>query len=673
MFPVYMPAKTMIFRVYYKDKGPEKFEEGTNLYKKTLSILSDRAIKRRLKVRTKENLITIEDAPVYKKYIDSIRGFNIEIIHNLRWLNYSVVACDSSEYDSIYTKIKNLDFVEKVNTAYLFPDSVEFKNDKDTLAKRKFSPDEIFIPRSDYFGRNGIYGESYSQVAAISADKLHQLGITGDSVLIGILDSGFDWKNHSSLKDAKIIAEYDFVNKDSNTANEIKDSPTQDNHGTGVLSLIAAVMPGNLIGISPGSMFLLAKTESIPYEICLEEDNYAAAIEWLESLGVDITSSSLAYRYFDDYTKGYDYEQDLDGNSTITSIYINKAVSRGIICLTAAGNDGPEAKTLYTPADADSAITCGAISFVNNMITPAKFSSRGPTGAGVIKPDIAAPGVSIIGAGNSYSTHLVKSNGTSLATPITAGAVALLLSCFPDLPPWKVRNILYSTAMQYPYKDNSTGYGLIDIMEAVRKTGTMISPPVINKTGDYLRFVFHILPKGDITATPYLSINIGGTDRKYYLYETNKRHQYAAYLPLEYLKNNIGVAKLHIVTSHSETCYPRDNSFIIFDKNTERINLIKGLTELPLYNNDKELSVSPSVGFYDDNYIDICYDLQVPSSVSIQIYDIKGRRFFKKYYSLRQRGIINEHIAVDTLPAGVYYVTINDAKQVISEKFLVQR
>ena len=92
---------------------------------------------------------------------------------------------------------------------------------------------------------------------------VHSKNINGKNVIIGILDSGFDWKFHNSLKDRNVIAEYDFIFDDSVTANQTGDSPSQDSHGTYVFSILAGFTDSILIGPAFNSSFILAKTENI--------------------------------------------------------------------------------------------------------------------------------------------------------------------------------------------------------------------------------------------------------------------------------------------------------------------------------------------------------------------------------------------------------------------------
>src|SRR5690606_10589845 len=122
--------------------------------------------------------------------------------------------------------------------------------------------------------------------------------------------------------------------------------------------------------------FLLAKTENIASEKHVEEDNYAAALIWMEERGVDITSSSLGYSDFDTGEGSYMYS-DMNGNTTIVTRAAEEAFQRGVVVLTSAGNEGNKPWQYITaPADGFNIIAIGA---VNNNNEVAAFSGRGPT------------------------------------------------------------------------------------------------------------------------------------------------------------------------------------------------------------------------------------------------------------------------------------------------------
>ena len=305
------------------------------------------------------------------------------------------------------------------------------------------------------------------------------MGYNGEGVIIGLLDTGYDWENHNSLKDREVIAERDFIYNDAETANDEKDSTSsQHNHGTSVFSIIAGFDEGSLIGPAFNSQFLLAKTEFVPTETHSEEDNYAAALEWMDSIGVDITTSSLGYSNgFEEYgEEDYKYE-DMDGKSTIVTKAAEMAFERGIVVITSAGNEGNTPwKYITAPADGINTIAVGAVSSSNNVVS---FSSEGPSFDGRIKPEIVAMGASMINARASSSDSYGIGSGTSFSAPIVAGIVGLLLDAHPHLNNRQIRSIMMQSGDNIDYPNNERGYGLISALEA------LIFPNLENTDGGF--------------------------------------------------------------------------------------------------------------------------------------------------------------------------------------------
>ncbi|GAF80334.1 unnamed protein product, partial [marine sediment metagenome] len=247
-----------------------------------------------------------------------------------------------------------------------------------------------------------------------------------------------------------------------------------------------------LIGPAFKADFLLAKTEMLIEEIDLEEDNYVRALEWGEALGADIASSSLGY------TDWYTW-QDMDGNTAVTTKAVDIAASLGMLCVTAVGNENGAYKWnhIIAPADADSVISVGAVDDTSGI---ASFSSRGPSYDGRIKPEVCALGVSTAcasGNGVSY-THL---DGTSLSTPLVAGAAAVLLSANPSWTPMMVREALMKTASQSNTPDNDYGYGIIDIWEAINIDTLLLDGKTI--PGEFLLYQNYPNPFNSNTTIEY--------------------------------------------------------------------------------------------------------------------------------------------------------------------------
>jgi subtilisin family serine protease len=242
-----------------------------------------------------------------------------------------------------------------------------------------------------------------------------------------------------------------------------------DDHGAKVLSILAALDRGSMIGAAPHATYLLARTE-IPNppdsteDYKAEEDYFVAGVEWADSLGADVIQSSLGYT---DFSDGPDYTySSLDGETAITTIASDIAAEKGIVVVVAAGNEGNKPwYYVVTPADGKRVIGVGSVRLDNNLKpVVSAFSSRGPTFDGRVKPDFLALGenVQVIGSSrNSYTTG----TGTSYASPAVSGAAALLLQIHPDWTSVALYDSLRAAATSVAV-DSLGGYGIIDAYAA---------------------------------------------------------------------------------------------------------------------------------------------------------------------------------------------------------------
>jgi serine protease AprX len=434
--------------IYFTDKGAENsksLNKNSASYIQAFQNLSSKAIERRMK-NMGEDIITFDDLPINKNYIDDIENYGVQIIRKLSWFN-SVSAYLNSKQIEYLKSLPFIKSIEQVKTIY-FKDE-ELNNPENKL--------------NTVLDTNYNYGASFQQMELSDVPAVHSKNINGKNVLIGILDSGFDWKRHNSLKDRNVIAEYDFIFDDSVTANQPGDATLQDSHGTYVFSILAGFVDSVLIGPAFNSSFVLAKTEDIRSETHIEEDNYAAALIWMESLGVDITTSSLGYNTFD---AGYSYTyNDMNGRTTIVTKAAELAFERGVSTFTSAGNEGNNSwRHIIAPADGFNIITVGA---VNNDGILANFSSRGPTFDGRIKPEVVAYGVDTYGAESGTNNSYKYASGTSAAAPIASGIGALLLSAYPHLRNTQMRSIFLETSSNSSNPNNEIGYGIISAKNAI--------------------------------------------------------------------------------------------------------------------------------------------------------------------------------------------------------------
>src|ERR1035437_5053871 len=437
--------------ILFKDKGNSL----NKFYSAPKNVVSELSLKRREKILDKSSLIDYTDLPVYNDYILKLQSEGFELKQISKWFNGVSGYITKQEFD----KVLGLSFVDKADIVYQFKKRAEIKEPKIDLNK--------ISPTNKPTGVNSLnYGLSLTQLQQINVPALHDMGYKGQGVTICIMDAGVSLLSHEAFASINIIATYDFVNHRTYIGND-SGGHGEGSHGTMTLSLIGGYKPGQIIGPAYGSNYILAKTENTDSESPIEEDNWIAAMEWADSIGVDITSTSLGYLAFDDSVSKYSYTwQNMDGRTTKLSKGAVLAARKGIVVVNSAGNDGddPVHNTLDAPADADSIITVGA---VTNAGVRSSFSSVGNTMDGRTKPDVMALGSSDYVADPMNATGYDFGSGTSFSCPLTAGVCALLLSYNPKLTPMQVRDALRNTASQNTSPDRHMGWGIIDALAAL--------------------------------------------------------------------------------------------------------------------------------------------------------------------------------------------------------------
>jgi hypothetical protein len=323
------------------------------------------------------------------------------------------------------------------------------------------------------------YGSAWDQLEMLGIPDLHHKGLSGAGVTIAILDTGF-LKDHESLAGLDLIAENDFVRGDDDVQYEPGDPGDvrrSNDHGTYTWSTLGGYAPGTLMGAAYRASFILAKTEDVTREVQAEEDNYIAGLEWAEGLGADLVSSSLGYLTFDDDT-GYSIAQ-LDGETAPITVATDSAAARGVLVVTAMGNEGPAPSTLIAPADGKHVLSIGALDLLGNVAT---FSSRGPTGDGRTKPDVSAMGVSVFCATAANPAGYGSASGTSLSTPLIAGLAALMIEARPGWPPDTLAAQMRRAGSRAASPDNNIGWGIPDPLRAIRMPGPFVRIGVIDWT-----------------------------------------------------------------------------------------------------------------------------------------------------------------------------------------------
>ncbi len=415
--------------------------------------LTQRAIERRIRYNIP---IDETDLPVTPRYIDSIRlSGNVTVLNASKWLNQ---VCVYTTDDAALSRINAFDFVESsvAVAARAGMANRTVSKDPDTVA-----PFNIATPLTTRNTDNAYsYGAAYSQIHLHNAEFLHNRGFGGQGMQMALIDAGFYHylslpTFDSARNNNQILDTWDFVANDT-SVNE------DDSHGMKCFSTIAANMPGIFTGAAPAASYCLYRTEDVSSEYPVEEQNWVAAAERADSLGVDVITTSLGYFIFNNSSFNHTYAE-MNGNTTIAASAVNAAAKKGILVAVAIGNDGNNSiHYLSTPADADSALTIGAVD-VNRQA--ATFSSYGPDSDGQIKPDVAAIGVSTtVAEGNTGQP--VAGNGTSFATPVMAGIAACLWQAFPEIKNMDILQGLRQSGDRFTNPDDRTGYGIPDVKKA---------------------------------------------------------------------------------------------------------------------------------------------------------------------------------------------------------------
>lgn len=434
----YVKATGYYFFVQLKDKQNTPFSLSN-----PNEFLSQRSIDRRTFYGIP---IDSTDLPVNQTYIDQIKALNVYIHCTTKWLNGVTVLMKDT---SVVSQIRLLPFVKMAQFTGITNENPL------TLAPQKVP----FANQSNY-----DYGVAATQIKQLNGNSLHENGYNGENIYIAVLDAGFTNVDTNPAfermrSEGRLLGTKDFVNPQSNIF-------TQNTHGAMVLSTMAAEIDGTFVGTAPKASYLLLRTEADAGEYLCEPDFWVSGIEYADSIGVDLATTSLGYTTFDDSRMNYTY-QDLNGQTARASIAATMAYQKGILLLNAAGNEGNKTwKYISVPADAEGVITVGSVS--SDSLHSA-FSSIGPTPDSRVKPELCAMGTSSAVITTSGTT--AYSNGTSFATPILAGLTACYLqaakSISPSIPLNELRENLYKSANLYASPTPQLGYGLPDFQKAL--------------------------------------------------------------------------------------------------------------------------------------------------------------------------------------------------------------
>ncbi|MBO3832636.1 MAG: S8 family serine peptidase [Candidatus Brockarchaeota archaeon] len=307
-----------------------------------------------------------------------------------------------------------------------------------------------------------------NSVPLIHADTVHERGVLGEGVKVGVIDSGVD--PSCSLR-GKVISYRNFVPEE-----EYGDYAGHGTHVAGIIAGDEEVYHG----VAPKAKLISAKVMN--KEGIGDDHLIADGMLWTYVEGAEIMNLSFGGE---------------GGPQSLLSRMCDALVTKGIVTIVAAGNDGPGEGTIKNPGCSKSVITVGAVDKRGRLVN---YSSRGPVN-GIMKPELVAPGglvwppheearrggyaanspdESIISARSNLSSRLAypdechtPSCGTSMAAPHVSGAAALILEVVKkrgivvENKHFFVKKVLMETATDLGYGENEQGKGLINVDKAL--------------------------------------------------------------------------------------------------------------------------------------------------------------------------------------------------------------
>ncbi len=426
------------YRVSLTDKVPTEYSLS---YPE--QFLSPKALERRAR---QDLCVDSTDLPVPSVYLRRLSDAGVKVVGTSRWNNTVLVETDDT------VRIAHLEafsFVAQTLKVWTSSDNIPTR---DVNRKQQINP--ILQKYKDY------YGAAQNQVEMIAVDELHKAGYRGEGITVAVIDGGFQNADAIPLLcSVKVEGTRNFVHPGWDVYAEL-------DHGMSVLSCMAANQPYTLVGTAPEASYWLLCTEDPDCECLAEEDYWVEAVEFADSVGVDIVNTSLGYYAFDDDTKNYAY-CDLDGCTSLMSVTASMAADKGMIIVCSAGNLGDKQwKKIIPPADADDILTVGAVDAkqVNTV-----FSSVGNTVDGRVKPDVMARGETV--AVILSNGRVGSVNGTSFSSPILCGGVACLWEACPQLTAKEIIEVVRRAGDRYNCPDNIYGYGIPSFWKAYLNAG----------------------------------------------------------------------------------------------------------------------------------------------------------------------------------------------------------
>ncbi|WP_428658844.1 S8 family serine peptidase [Runella sp.] len=386
------------------------------------------------------------DLPVKKEYLNQLQAVECQPLTVSKWFN----AVSARLTPEQLKNVQSLSFVSNVQPI----------NGQFYIAKTQPNRRSAMAP----------------VMTQVQADEFKKAGLNGKGVTIGVIDAGFlEAPSNGLLKhifDRKaILDKRDYVNPPLTYSDKFYTTAEtfSDFHGTEVMGAISGTSRTESNGLATESQFYLARTDHGTREFRGEEDNWVAAMEWMDSLGVRLINTSLGYAQgFTDPNDNYQINQ-MDGKTSVISRAAQLAADKkGILVIVSAGNEGddPSWRIISTPADAQGVLAVGATNqrYWNRI----GYSSIGPEFLPYLKPNVSC-----------FSLY-----GTSLSAPVITGFAACMMQANPTLTNKQLISLIEKSAHLYPYGNNFIGYGVplasraLALLQNPAESGTMYAHEV---------------------------------------------------------------------------------------------------------------------------------------------------------------------------------------------------
>lgn len=315
----------------------------------------------------------------------------------------------------------------------------------------------------------------------LGADIAHAKGFYGEGIGVAILDSGILPHPDFVQNGNRILQFVDFTESDEPLAEKAKDvyrlgryreSPIRQlcdpaGHGTHVAGILCgdgAMSAGKYCGIAP-------KSHMVCCRVLDEKGEGSAAVVGEAIRWVIANKGEYGIRILN-----LSFGSTENGTEVATELIAlaEAAWDCGLIVVASSGNSGPLPGSVTAPGSSKKVITVGGEAI---ELKP----GRGPTFECVMKPELVAPSSGIIStaiskvdSGKTGERYCyIGRSGTSMATPMVSGAIAVLLGCAPELSNKEVKGILRESAVSIGLSKEIQGWGRVNLRNMLREAGVI--------------------------------------------------------------------------------------------------------------------------------------------------------------------------------------------------------